>query len=283
MYFYNTFRKLIIACSVSISVLFLMAISSTSIAENKMSQEVIDARQESQIWTTYALNPYLHTQDIKVFVRDGKATITGIVNEDINKDLAEQIALGVKGIRTVDNRLMVQENYKPALNPSERSYGQIIDDTTITTTIKSKLIWSRYTDSTEINVDTLFGKVTLRGRANSAEAKTLAENLAKNTKGVISVNNQLLIGSNSFTNKLEAAATEVKYNVNDGWITAKVISTLLYSSNINSSNITVTTDQAVVTLTGTLDSGAERALAIELTKNVQGVKSVQLNNLTSNK
>jgi osmotically-inducible protein OsmY len=31
----------------------------------------------------------------------------------------------------------------------------------------------------------------------------------------------------------------------------------------------------VVTLSGTLDSGAERALAIELTQNIGGVKSVQ--------
>jgi len=35
-----------------------------------------------------------------------------------------------------------------------------------------------------------------------------------------------------------------------------------------------------VTLTGKMDSGAERALAIELARNVKGVKSVDSSSLT---
>jgi hypothetical protein len=53
----------------------------------------------SQIWTTFALNPYLSANDIKVSVREGKATLSGIVADGVNKDLARQIALGVNGIK----------------------------------------------------------------------------------------------------------------------------------------------------------------------------------------
>ncbi|MGH8106487.1 MAG: hypothetical protein ACREO1_01155 [Arenimonas sp.] len=36
-------------------------------------QSIADVRQETQIWTTFALNPYLRAHDLKVFVHDGTA------------------------------------------------------------------------------------------------------------------------------------------------------------------------------------------------------------------
>ena len=57
-------------------------------------------------------------------------------------------------------------------------------------------------------------------------------------------------------------------------------STYVYSSNVDGSDITVSTDNGIVTLSGKVDSGAERALAIELAQNVRGVKSVQSKALT---
>ena len=66
----------------------------------------------------------------------------------------------------------------------------------------------------------------------------------------------------------------------DGWITTKVKSTFMYSTNVNGSDIAVSTNAGIVKLTGKMDSGAERALAIELARNVRGVKSVDSSSLT---
>ena len=51
------------------------------------TQSFTDVRQETQIWTTYALSPHLRAHDIKVFVHNGKAILTGKVDElfNINK------------------------------------------------------------------------------------------------------------------------------------------------------------------------------------------------------
>src|SRR6478735_1349176 len=108
------------------------AISGAAFANAQPSQEVIEARQESQIWTTYALSPYLRTNDLKVSVHEGKATLTGNVAEDISKDLAKQIALGVDGIKTVDNKIEVVANYKAPAKSADRTYGEKIDDASIT-------------------------------------------------------------------------------------------------------------------------------------------------------
>jgi hyperosmotically inducible protein len=251
------------------------AISGAAFANVKPSQEVIDARQESQIWTTYALSPYLRANDLQVSVHQGKATLTGNVPESVNKDLARQIALGVKGIKSVDNKIEVVANYKAPAQSADRSYGEVVDDASITSAVKSKLAWSRYAEALTADVDTTRGKVKLTGTAYSAEAKEAAGKLATNTHGVHAVDNLLLV-----TTAKTAATKPDGTDIADGWITTKVKSTFMYSSNVSGSDIGVSTNAGIVKLSGKVDSGAERALAIELARNVRGVKSVDSSSLT---
>jgi hyperosmotically inducible periplasmic protein len=246
----------------------------TALATAKPSQEVVEARQESQIWTTYALSPYLRANDLKVTVHEGKATLTGKVAEDVNKELARQIALGVDGIKSVDNKIEVVPNYSEQVKSAERTYGERVDDASITAAVKSKLLGSRHADGLTADVDTMHGKVKLTGFASSAESKDAAGTLAMNTHGVHSVSNQLVVDAGKIVAK--PAGTDVA----DGWITMKVKSSYMYSSNVDGSDIAVSTNAGIVKLTGKMDSGAERALAIELARNVKGVKSVDSSALT---
>ena len=100
-----------------------------------------------------------------------------------------------------------------------------------------------------------------------------------NTRGVVSVDDRLVVKADAAKDSAKGSAKEAGRNVADGWITAKVKSTYGYSSNVDGSDIAVSTDSGIVTLSGKVDSGAERALAIELAQNVRGVKSVQSNGL----
>lgn len=269
-------RKLILASSIALSI---AALSGPAIAATA-SQEVTEARQEAQIWTTYTLSPYLRANDLSVSVHDGKATLTGKVNEDVNKDLAKEIALGVDGIKEVDNQIVVLSDYTPP-PVTGRSYGELVDDASITTAIKSKLAWSKNTDSMATEVTTTAGKVTLKGTADSAAARDLVGRMAMNTRGVIAVNNQLVVtpAKPGMTDKAKSSTAEAGQEISDSWITTKVKSTLLYSSNVSGTDVSVNTKAGVVTLTGKLASGAERALAIELAENVRGVKSVNAKGL----
>ena len=266
---------------------------------DSITQNITDVRQEVQIWTTYTLNPYLRANDLKASVKDGTATLTGTVPEGINKDLAREIALGVEGIKEVDNQIVV-DGEKPASNRAPAGgYAEAIDDAGITVAVKSKLLWSKYTSALKTTIETKSGRVTLTGTADSPEAKDLAGRLAANTRGVVSVKNKLEVSTAKMqestgktlgtqagnlsraavdSSKDVKAATEQA--VTDTWVTTKVKSTLLYSSNVAGSDITVSTNQGVVSLKGTVASGAERALAIELAQNVRGVKSVQAEALT---
>jgi hyperosmotically inducible periplasmic protein len=266
---YTQSRKLLIATGMALS------LAATGVSANTVAQDLTAARQEAQIWTTYTLSPYLRASKLSVSVHEGLATLTGKVDEEVNKDLAKQIALGVSGIKKVDNQILVQADSTPPASTT-RSYSQVVEDAGISAAVKSKLIWSKYTDAQAVTVETLDSKVTLTGVAENAQAKELAGRMASNTAGVIAVDNQLKVPTTTSSVTASAKQTTIAagQEIADSWITAKVKSTLLYSSNVSGANIGVSTDAGVVSLTGTLSSGAEQALAIELADNVRGVKSV---------
>lgn len=244
------------------------------------ASDLLSARQESQIWTTYALSPYLRANDLTVSVHEGKATLSGTVAEDVNKDLAKQIALGVTGIKDVDNKIIVNADFQP--KEPQNNYWQGVEDASITTAIKSKLMWSKSTDGRDVAVETKNGRVKLEGTTTNKSTHDNAGRLALSTRGVTSVNNQLKIDTvkPNVGDKAKSEVKEIKQDISDSWITTKVASTFMYSSNVSGSDIHVTTDKGVVTLKGKVDSGAERALAIELADNVRGVKSVVAKELT---
>jgi len=76
---------------------------------------------------------------------------------------------------------------------NKETIGQSLDDAWIHTKIVAKLIGDTKTPERNINVDVVEGAVTLRGSVDTAEAKTEAERIAKETEGVTKVNDQLKV------------------------------------------------------------------------------------------
>lgn len=281
---YTQYRKLLLASGIALAITAM----SGAVAQDTTSPEITDARLDARISTTYALSPHLRAKDLEVVVQDGKATLTGTVGEDIEKVLAEQIALSVDGVEEVDNRIIVEDDYVAPERSEERSYGEVIEDATITAAVKSKLMWSRHADGLATSVDTRSGQVTLQGTATSEEAKALAERLAMNTRGVVSVDNQLKVADTEPGADTEPSAVDTAKDtaedagefITDSWITTKVKSSFLWSSNVSGSDISVTTTDGVVTLSGKVHSETDRDQAIELAQSLRGVKSVDAEELT---
>ena len=286
----HTFQKLVLASGVAFA---LAGIGTTGMAAGtppktadtqarteSVSDQISDARREAQIWTTYATNSHLHAFDLKVEVKGNKAILNGKVQSGAAKDLAEQIALGVEGIKQVDNRLVVDAAYEPPKRASgDRSFGEAVQDATITASVKSKLLWNSHTDGLDIHVDTNRGQVTLTGTVGSGTEKDLAGRIAKNTNDVLGVTNQLTVsgkpGSTARAkDEMRTAAHESKEAMSDGLITTKVKSSLMLTRDVDGLEISVTTDNGIVKLAGNVDSKAEKQRAVEVAQNVRGVKKV---------
>jgi len=67
----------------------------------------------------------------------------------------------------------------------------------------------------------------------------------------------------------------------DGWITTKVKAQLMTTKDIPSTDISVTTTNGVVTLSGVLDSKAQVQKSVAVAKAVKGVHRVDSSALTS--
>ena len=77
---------------------------------------------------------------------------------------------------------------------STRTPGRQVDDAAITAAVKTKLAADGDINPFNIDVDTNAGVVTLQGQVKKAEARSKAEEHARNTDGVKRVINLITVG-----------------------------------------------------------------------------------------
>jgi len=267
--------------TIAIATATASVLSMSPLAAHADDGDLTEARQEGSIWTAITLNRHLNPFTIDVDVENGVATLTGDVESDVDRDLAEQVAKDIDGIQRVDNQLQVN----PDAERKERTEGNpslstSFSNATTTATIKSKLLWNSNTEGLDIDVTTNNGVVTLTGTAQSDEAKDLAGMLAKDTDGVHRVDNEIRVnGEATAAAKAQNAADDAGEAISDAWITSKVKSSYLLSSNLSGLDISVDTKNGVVALSGTVMSSEEKDLAIQTAENIKGVKEVTAENL----
>lgn len=141
-------------------------------------------------------------------------------------------------------------------------------DPGITTSVKGRLVADPTVKARRIDVDTRDRVVTLTGEVSSTEERAQALAIARGTKGVAGVVDQLSVVP-------EAAATSgfTEY-ATDAGITAEVKGKLLADPDIGGLRINVDTNDHVVTLTGSVRTEAERSKALQAAREAKGVTSV---------
>ncbi|MFZ5960674.1 BON domain-containing protein [Pseudomonas knackmussii] len=70
------------------------------------AQDATDVRLEKRIVTLYAQRAELRTSSLVAFVHAGRATLSGMVDEDFKRRLAAQFALDVPGVRAVRSQAL---------------------------------------------------------------------------------------------------------------------------------------------------------------------------------
>lgn len=80
-----------------------------------------------------------------------------------------------------------------AVSRGQQTTGAYIDDASITTQVKSRMLSNPDVAGTSISVETLNGTVMLSGFAQSALERNTAERIARDVNGVRSVKNEITI------------------------------------------------------------------------------------------
>jgi len=82
-----------------------------------------------------------------------------------------------------------------AVMRDQQTVGSYVDDTTITTRVKTKFAEDTTVSAMAIGVETLKGVVQLSGFAKTSEERNMAERLARGVPGVQSVKNDIAVRS----------------------------------------------------------------------------------------
>ncbi len=148
---------------------------------------------------------------------------------------------------------------------TQKSAGEQVDDTVTTASVKSALIADPVTKAHQIDVEVFKGTVQLNGFVDSSASKERATTVARNTKGVTAVRNNLTVKTT------ERSGSTV---VDDGAITTKVKSALAGDPRTKAHQINVETREGAVQLSGFVDTSEAKSTAEELARAVDNVKSV---------
>lgn len=79
------------------------------------------------------------------------------------------------------------------MGEADRSVGETLDDAAIVAKVKAGLLSSSDVEGLDVNVDARNGNVTLSGTADTMAERSSAEQIAKTSEGVKSVDNRIVI------------------------------------------------------------------------------------------
>jgi hyperosmotically inducible periplasmic protein len=147
---------------------------------------------------------------------------------------------------------------------------EIIEDSIITTNIKTQLMAKEMLSALNISVETHSGIVFLKGSVSSSAQADTAIEIASSVEGVVDVNTSQL------------SIEDSPQPLVDSFITAKIKGLylrekLLGETNVPIIGIHVETKDGIVYLTGKVDKRSYANDAEKLAKSVQGVKEVKSN------
>ncbi|MBI3230350.1 MAG: BON domain-containing protein [Burkholderiales bacterium] len=150
--------------------------------------------------------------------------------------------------------------------PPTTTIGVTIDDSVLTSKVKSALLGDELVKSMDIKVETYKGEVMLSGYVNNAAQIERSLSVAQAVTGVQSVNNKLSVkeGSESVGNKID-----------DSVITTRVKSAIMGDASLKSGEVAVITRKGEVQLSGFVDSELQMAHAAAVAKGVDGVLGVE--------
>jgi hyperosmotically inducible protein len=149
---------------------------------------------------------------------------------------------------------------------TQKSAGEQVDDSVTTGRVKAALIADPVTKAHQIDVETFKGTVQLNGFVDTAASKERATEVAKSTRGVQSVHNNLTVKGTA-----DRSGEQV---VDDGAITSKVKMALAGDSRTKAHQVNVETHEGNVQLSGFVNNAEAKSTAGELARAVENVRSV---------
>ena len=157
------------------------------------------------------------------------------------------------------------------------SFGCAESDPGLTTSVKTQLAADDQVKALKIDVDTKDRVVTLKGTVQSAAEEARALEIARATKGVASVVDEISVVPATDATATSGRMTDpaVDVTLTDPGLTAEIKTKLLADPYVSGLKIDVDTKDRVVTLKGTVNTQAEKDRALTIAREVKQALRVE--------
>ncbi len=174
-------KRLVINSLLCGALLAIAGCSSTMVSENTQD---MDSAISSKIDESLEASTTVKARQVNIQTHEAVVYLTGIVDSEDARREAGRIAWRTAGVNGVVNDLTV----------GERTVGDWVDDTLISSRLKAKLITDTDVRASDVDVSSSQGVVTLIGRVRTNAMKQDAERIARAINGVTDVHNELVVG-----------------------------------------------------------------------------------------
>jgi osmotically-inducible protein OsmY len=248
---------------------FLVCALSLSAAA-QVSQEVADASITAKIETLYLLNEHLNPFNIDTSTNNGVVTLTGGVNDDVQRNLAAELAATVEGVTQVMNNIIITPDAEN--DKDRRTWKQAIEDKGVSAAVRARLTYNGGFKGLSIGIETINNVTTLYGVVRSEEQRDYIARIASETKGVDQVVNNLTI--------LEPTTSgngwkDVGNSISDQFLEKRIEKTMLLNRHLSIRDLDVDVVSGTAVLTGSVNTEEQRKLAEEITRSLGGVQDVR--------
>jgi osmotically-inducible protein OsmY len=253
--------KILFAGAVLVGVLSLpaRAETGTTIEEAAKVQVLID------------VNPLLGGYSIRARPTERGVRLEGAIANAIEADLAEDLArLMVGDAAEVESALSLD-----APMPEVES-GLIVrlQDRTTAARLRQRLRWQVSNLPLDVQAEVERGVVRLNGQVGAAATKDRIAAMAESTEGVGEVFNYISVDPSLIAAEREEQGRAGQLTRDDAWIKSRLRALLKSDTTVNDRAIEIKVQDAVVMLSGSVTSSAERNVAETIAGDVPGVREV---------
>ncbi len=256
-------------------------------------ETVSDAWLTTKIQAQFFADHVVRGRDIDVDTVDRIVTLTGHVDNGVQRSRAESLATQTPGVRSVRNQLQIgpATANEPASRAPRRARGGASPGW-ITTQVQARYFADPELRGSDVDVTTTNGVVTLLGTVPTQHAKQRAVEIARATEGVRSVDDRLRTNDQPMgtggtgtagstggvapnTDDPRGTGRGLGDRLDDASITIRIQGRYFTDEEVRGRNIDVTTVNGEVRLKGEVGSEAERQQALLLARRTPGVTRVE--------
>lgn len=267
-----------------------------STTDESFGQKLEDASITARVEALFLVNRALNPLRIQTKTHGNVVTLSGTVDDSLEKDLAEEIARGITGVKDVVNQLRIERAASPSAERNEARYRY--EDASLRASVRQRLAYQNNLDDSNIQVQVKDGRVTLRGTVDDESQLRLARRIAESTRGVEDVEIDLTVDGADTTrervNVAERRDDEVRTDVTDNddrqtvtnndvteqisdeWLEKRIETNIMLDQYVSMRGVDVEVTDGVVLITGNVSSDDQQRHLEELARNMRGVKNVQM-------